>query len=225
MKNKRFVAVVPVYNESKYICKTVNNLKSISCIDEIVVIDDGSTDNTYSIIKNLSVKVIRLSKNKGKGNAIKEGIKGLDFDYIVLLDGDLGESVIEINKLIHSVVSNDSDVCIAKFPKSKTKGGFGLVKKFSKMAVFLHTGEKMDCIICGQRIYKRKVIEKMKYIPNRFGVELAMTVEAIRNDFKISIVNVDMKHRETGRNLKGFIHRGRQFFDIFKTFIFLYTIR
>lgn len=218
---KKVVAIVPVYNEEDFIVDTINNIKKIELIDEIIVVDDGSVDNTQEILKRLNVNFIRLEKNRGKGYAIKTAIKKIEFDYLVLIDGDLGKSSEEAKKLIIPAIQNEADVIIAKFKKAKKKGGFGLVKRLANKGVFHFTKENINSVLSGQRVYSKKVIDSIDFIPNRFGIEVAMTIEALKKGFRIKEVEVGMTHRETERNLKGFIHRGKQFFNILLTLIIL----
>lgn len=219
IKKGKVLAVIPAYNEEENILSTIDNVKSIDLIDEIVVVDDGSTDKTSQIVKDLDVKLITLEKNSGKGYAIKRAIETIDYEYLVLLDGDLGKSSGEVNKLIKPVLEDECDVTIAKFGKARKKGGFGLVKNLAKSGVYFYTGEKIDTTLSGQRVYKKEVVESINYIPDRFGIEVAMTVGTFRNKFRIKEVDVTMSHAETGRNLSGFIHRGRQFADILLTLV------
>lgn len=222
IKVGKLVAVVPVYNEADLIKDTIEGLKTIESIDEIVIVNDGSTDNTSKICKNLGVIVIDIESNQGKGYAIKKAIESISFDFLALVDGDLGKTSWEIEKLINPVINGEGDVSIAKFPKAEVKGGFGLVKGFAKKSVYYFTGVEIDTTLSGQRVYRKEVLDKIDYIPNRYGIELAMTVQTINNGFSIIEVPVTMKHRFTKRNLKGFIHRGKQFVDILKTSIILY---
>lgn len=215
----RIVAVIPAYNEENTIENTINALKKISLVDDIVVVDDGSSDNTWNIINEMNIQAIRLNENHGKGYAIKEALKKIDFNYLVLVDGDLGETSSEIEKLIYPVIENVVDVSIAKFPQPKKKGGFGFVKKLARYGVYKYTGTKINTSLSGQRVYNKKVIDNMCYIPDRFGVEVAMTVETLRMGYTVGEIDVNMSHRETGRSIRDFIHRGKQFLDIFVTLI------
>ncbi len=217
----KVVAVIPVYNEENFIKNTIENIKKIDIIDEIIVVDDGSTDRTQEIVKRLDVTFIRLEKNRGKGYAISEAIKNSNFDYLVMIDGDLGRTSDEVMKLILPAINREADVIIARFQKPKKKGGFGLVKNLANKGVYYYTGKNITSTLSGQRVYSREVIDSIDYIPNRFGVEVAMTVETLRRGFTIKEVDVQMTHRETGRNLEGFMHRGKQFFNILITLIIL----
>ncbi|MST99910.1 glycosyltransferase family 2 protein [Tissierella pigra] len=222
----RLVCVVPVYNESDLIVNTIESLKKIDLIDEIVVVNDGSQDNTLEVINSLDVSVINLEKNCGKGYAMRKAIETLKYDYIAFIDGDLGESSIQTEKLILPVINGEVDVSIAKFSDrstmTNTKGGFGIVKRFAKSGIYFFTKKEIDTSLSGQRVYKKQVIEKMNYIPDRYGIEVAMTIQTINNGFSIMEVPVTMNHRYSQRNLQGFIHRGKQFIDILKTFIVMY---
>ncbi len=229
LKDKKVVCVVPVYNEGDIIVDTIEGLKKIKYIDEILVVNDGSNDNTLDIIKTLNVSIIDLKKNHGKGYAMKKAIDTLDFNYIAFVDGDLGHTSIEVASLILPIISGEADVSIARFPEinrmTYTKGGFGILKKFSKKGVYYFTKKEMDTSLSGQRVYKKEVIDKIDYIPNRYGIEVAMTIQTINNGFSIIEIPVTMNHRYSQRNLKGNIHRGKQFFDILNTFIVLYFRR
>ncbi len=229
MKNGRLLAVVPVYNEGDKIGETISGLKKIDLIDEIVIVNDGSKDNTKEVIENLNVNTINLDKNYGKGYAMNRAIKNYEYDYIAFIDGDLGLTSFEIEKLIYPVVSNKVDFTIAKFPEARTitnrKGGFGFVKRLAKRGVYFYTKKEIDTSLSGQRVYRKEVMDIMDYIPNRYGIEVAMTIQALNGDFTFEEVPVKMSHRYTERNLKGFIHRGKQFLNILKTLIIMFFRR
>lgn len=229
LKKGKLVCVVPVYNEADLIVDTIENLKKIELIDEIVVVNDGSKDNTLEVANSLNVTVIDLGQNYGKGYAMKKAIDTLEYDYIAFVDGDLSDTSIQVESLISPVINGEADVSIAKFPRRKdvthTKGGFGGVKALAKKGVYFFTKKEIDTSLSGQRVYKKEVIDKIDYIPDRYGIEVAMTIQTINNGFNIIEVPVTMKHRYSQRNLEGFLHRGKQFRDILKTLIIMYFRR
>lgn len=221
MSKEKVVVVIPAYNEENTIGATIDSLLDIKLIDEIVVVDDGSIDRTSDIVRKRDVRLIRHDKNYGKGYAIKSALESIDYQFLVLVDADLGFSSKEIVKLIQPVLSYRADVTIARFKHATIKGGFGLVKNLSKYGIWAYTGKLLDTSLSGQRVYTKEVMEKIQYIPNDFGVEIAMTIGSIKGGFRIEEIEVEMTHRETGRNVKDFVHRGKQFFNIFKTLLIM----
>ena len=85
----KITALIPVYNEENTIEGVVSALKNNPLIDEILVVDDGSTDDSADLARGMGVWVISLGKNQGKGAALERGIKEIQSDIILMLDGDL----------------------------------------------------------------------------------------------------------------------------------------
>ncbi|SES70481.1 Glycosyltransferase involved in cell wall bisynthesis [Natronincola peptidivorans] len=211
---KRISAIIPVFNEEKKIEETLLEIKKIDVISKIYVVNDGSTDNTAEITSKINgIVLINCLSNNGKGAALKMGVKIAleESDIIIFLDGDLGKTVREANKLLEPIISNTTDVTIAKFPPAKKKGGLGFVKKLAKYGVYYYTGKKLDTVLSGQRAFKKSVLKSISLDYRGFEVELGMTIEILKKGFIIKEVDVNMVHNETGRDLQGFIHRGKQF--------------
>lgn len=213
--------IMPAYNEANKIKNTLENIYSIEEIDEIIVVDDGSSDNTSEIVSSIEskkIKLFKLEQNKGKGYALNYGLNIAmeNADIIGFLDADLGSSSKEVKKLIDSILNNEADVIIAKFPPAKKKGGLGFVKGLAKKSVLEMTGKELDAILSGQRLFKKEVLNKFDEIPFGYGVEVGMTIDILKYGYTIKEVLVNMTHSETGRDLKGFIHRGKQYYHIKK---------
>ena len=213
--------IIPAYNEEIRIKDTLESIKGINEINEIIVVDDGSTDKTTKIASEVNsekIIVLKLDKNRGKGYALNYGLKIAmkNADIIGFLDADLGSSAKEVKKIIDPMISGDADVVIAKFPPAKKKGGLGFVKGLAKNSVLEMTGVELDATLSGQRLFKKEVLEKFDEIPFGYGVEVGMTIDILKHGFKIREVLVNMTHNETGRDLKGFIHRGKQYYHIKK---------
>ena len=211
--------IIPAYNEENKIKDTLENIKDIEEISEIIVVDDGSSDNTSKVakeVKSPKITVITQDKNRGKGYALNNGLKIAmeKADIIGFLDADLGSSSKEVSKLITPILNNEADVIIAKFPPAKKKGGLGFVKGLAKSSVLEMTGVELDATLSGQRIFKKEVLEKFDEIG--YGVEVGMTIDILKYGYRIKEVLVNMTHSETGRDLQGFIHRGKQYYHIKK---------
>lgn len=213
--------VIPAYNEEDKIKETLGAIIGIESVNEIIVVDDGSTDNTENVAKSIvhdKIKVYRLNKNKGKGFALNFGMKiAMEKGNIIgFVDADLGDSAKDVEKLIKPIMNNESDVTIAKFPPAKKKGGLGFVKRLAKESVYEMTGVELESTLSGQRVFKKEVLEKFDRIPFGYGVEVGMTIDMLKQGYDIKEVLVNMTHSETGRDLKGFIHRGKQYYHIKK---------
>lgn len=211
--------VIPAYSEEKKISSTIRELKNIPEIKNIVVVDDGSSDKTYDVAKSEGVKVIKLERNYGKGYALNAGIKEIKEKIILTVDADLAENAREVKKLFVPILENRADVVIAKFKKTEGKSGFGLVKWITRWGIKKLTNLDLEFPLSGQRAIKREVIEKVGKFAERFGCETAFIIDAHRAGFRILEVETEMIQQATGRNLRGFIHRGRQFYDILKVLL------
>jgi glycosyltransferase involved in cell wall biosynthesis len=219
----RISVLIPAYNEEDNIQATLKGLGSFRetyCKEkgldlDILVIDDGSSDKTYEKALRSGAEAIKLEKNTGKGGALRAGIGKAQGDIVVFLDADLRESSEEVYKLVEPILSGDADVTIARFERVSGKG-FGLVKALAYYGIKLFTGKSFSSGLSGQRAFKRSVLESVKTIPDGFGIEVGMLIDILRKGFNVKEVKVSMTHDVTGRNLKGFLHRGTQFRDILK---------
>lgn len=213
--------IIPAYNEEGRIRDTLDGINNIDLVDEIVVIDDGSSDKTAELIKNYrSDKLVYFiqNPNQGKGKALEKGLElaNDNADIVVFLDADVGITSSEISKLIQPVLEDQCDVSIARFKPASKKGGMGFVKRLAKDSVYEITGFELNATISGQRAFKKEVISRFKHIPEGYGVEVGMTIDILKWGYRIKEIMVDMSHNETGRDLKGFIHRGKQYLHIKK---------
>ncbi|MDD4568739.1 MAG: glycosyltransferase family 2 protein [Tepidanaerobacteraceae bacterium] len=223
----KVAVLIPAFNEEKNIQKNLKGLKDFDLtycrehgIDlDILVIDDGSSDKTYIKASDTGCRVLRLKDNKGKGNALRKGLKQIDGDIVLFLDADLKESSREALKLVSPILKGEADVVIAKFKPLKSKKGFGFVKALAFYGIKLFTGKEITSALSGQRAFKKEVLDAIGTIPEGFGIEVGMLIDILKKGFIVKEVDVDMYHDVTGRDLKGFLHRGKQFLHIFKVLI------
>ncbi|MGE5583391.1 MAG: glycosyltransferase family 2 protein [Bacillota bacterium] len=207
-------ALIPAYNESKTIQATVQAIKETGLVNQIIVINDCSQDDTSRLAQEAGAEVLDLPRNLGKGGALNCGLSLAQGTIIALLDGDLGKTASEVAKLIEPVRSNKADLTIGRFPPAKKKGGFGLVTLLAKKGIRWFTGLEVSSPLSGQRVMRREVLDKVGPFESGFGVEVGLTIDVFRHGFRVKEVPVLMTHAETGRNLAGFVHRGHQFMDV-----------
>ena len=99
--------IIPAYNEEEGITNVITQLKVLSENHEILVVDDGSTDNTYKLASESGVKVIRHPYNKGYGAALKTGIRNAEADVVLFIDADGQHKLSDIEKLIQCIGEYD----------------------------------------------------------------------------------------------------------------------
>lgn len=204
--------IIPAYNEGNIIVKTLDALEKINYMAEIIVVDDGSTDNTTLISNRDGVRLISLVQNRGKGRAVEIGVNNSQGDIIVLLDADLGESAREIEKLTKPILSGEADLTIALL---KIKGGgVGLLRKFADFSLKSITGLTMEAPLSGQRAFKREILPLITPFYDGYGLEIGMDLLILKNNIRYKEVGCNFIHRVSGRDLAGFIHRGRQFKEV-----------
>lgn len=198
-------AIVPAYNEAKTIGRVLEILMNIKCLDEVIVVNDGSCDETPLIARNFKAKVIDLPQNMGKSTAVLIGVKNTDADIILMLDADLiGLKEIHIQSLLRPVLNEEIDMTIGIF-----KSGRGATDLAQKIAPFLS----------GQRALRREVFEKLeKYPVKEYGLEIALTLMAERENIRVKQVELlDLTHvmKEEKRGfLPGFLSRLKMYWDI-----------
>jgi len=108
---RRVAAIVPAYNEQETLAEVLAVLRSISLIDEVLVVSDGSTDETVAIARGMKLKTIHLRENHGKGTAMAVGVAHADADVLVFVDGDiLNLTAAMLEELIRPVLDGRSDM-------------------------------------------------------------------------------------------------------------------
>lgn len=211
--------IIPAYNEEERIGATVRSLVGLSWVDRILVIDDGSTDQTAAAASASGAEVISLPKNRGKAFAMKTGFEAMHTDIVVFLDGDITEGAEQARRLVTPICDGTAEVVIARLKMTSGKGGFGFVRKLAEKGLFFLTGHKLTSVLSGQRAFLSNILTADHFDYKGFGIEFGMTVDLIRRNRRIKEVDVEMKHQATGRDLRGFIHRFRQFVDILCVFL------
>ncbi|KPU44882.1 undecaprenyl-phosphate 4-deoxy-4-formamido-L-arabinose transferase [Oxobacter pfennigii] len=217
----KICAIIPLYNEEKYLYATITALGKIDLIDKIVVIDDGSTDNTWDIISSMEgIIKLKNGRNMGKSASLYNGVKSIDADIYAFLDGDLGESASKVEEMIQQVIKENLDMSIANIPETAGSGGMGLLRKFSRFSVKFFTGIDFPCPLSGQRVIRKSVLtnERVKF-HSGFGIETGMLIDAIRCGYKIGYIHINFRHRITKGDIKGYIHRSIQFKDVLLVFL------
>ena len=206
----RAVAVVPARDEEAMVGDTVQALRRLA-LDEVVVVDDGSTDGTSGAALAAGATVLRIPGHAGKGGAVEGAIDRLPpADVWLFADADLGTSAEGLGTLLDLVRSGRADMAVAIFPP-QAGGGMGSVKRASTAAIRLLTRYRAEAPLSGQRALTAACLAAVRPLAGGFGMETAMTIDAVRAGCQIVEIPVPgLTHRATGRSVGGFVHRGRQ---------------
>ena len=213
--SRRVVALVAARNETGRIGPGVSAL--LPLVDEVVVVDDGSTDATGSEASAAGATVLRSRGRNGKGGALEGALRRLEpADVWLLADGDLGATAAGLVRLVEVVSSGGADLAIAVLPPARA-GGFGLVKRTAAHLIRGQSGFRASEPLSGQRALTGHALEAVRPLASGFGVETAMTIDAVRAGLRVVEIPIEgLEHRATYRTPRGFLHRGRQGWDIAK---------
>jgi glycosyltransferase involved in cell wall biosynthesis len=215
---ERVVALVAALNEAESVAATVEAIGTITGVDEVVVVDGGSSDATVDEALRAGAKVLIAPWSAGgKGGALEGALTRIEpADIYLLLDADLGSTAKEAEVLLVAVKGGLADLAIGALPRQEGHGGFRLVKRTAKGVILGLAGFRTREPLSGQRAIRREVLEKVRPLAPGFGVEVAMTIDAVRAGFRVLEVPVAMEHAVTGRDLAGFLHRARQGRDLIR---------
>lgn len=208
-------ALVAARDEADRIRETVAAIRSIPGVDEVVVVDDHSGDRTAAAAAAAGAHVLVPPGHRGKGEALEGAIDRLGpADVWLLLDADLGATAAEAGALLEPVMAGRADLAIAAFPRDPRHGGFRLVKRLSAWLIRRLSGFAAAEPMSGQRAITAAALDAVRPLAGGFGVETAMTIDAVRLGLRVVEVPLPMSHRSTGRDVRGFLHRARQGRDV-----------
>jgi hypothetical protein len=209
-------ALVAAHDEADRIAATVAAVRSIPDVREVFVVDDGSTDGTGEAARLAGARVLRRDRRAGKGAALEAGLSWAPWPQVwLLVDGDLGVTAAGAAPLVREVIEGHADLAIGIVP-ARPGGGFGLVKRTSRWWIRRLCGFEPVEPLSGQRAVTASALAGCRPLASGFGVETAMTIDAVRAGLRVVEVPIDVSHRPTGRGVRGFAHRGRQGLDIFR---------
>jgi hypothetical protein len=193
--------LVAARDEDARIGATVARLREQFPSREVVVADDGSRDRTADAAREAGARVVALPR-LGKGQALSLAEREIASGPLLLCDADL---VGDLRPLSES----RSDLRIAALAR-KQGGGFGLAKGVSRRLIRLLSGYEAREPLSGQRLLSERCRKTVFPLAPGFGCETRMTIDAARAGLSISEATYPLEHRATGRDVAGFVQRGRQ---------------
>ena len=210
----RIVAGIPAYNEEKYIAKVV--LKAMRHVDEVIVVDDGSTDMTAEIAEKLGATVVRHPENRGYGAALAtifNEARRRSADILVILDADDQHDPDEIPKLVEPILRGEADIVIGSRFLGKTEQplwrqiGVKIITWLTKKAHRLppHITDAQS----GYRAYNSKAIQHIQPQDTSMGASIDVLLQAIRQGLRIVELPIIIRYHRDASTQNPVVHAAR----------------
>ncbi len=203
----KIAVIIPAYNEERTVGDIIRIVSQVPFVDETIVVDDGSTDNTAKVAESWGARVISLPENMGKGGAMVVGVNSTDADVVLFLDADLiGLQPLHVVDLLLPVIEGRAEMTVGIFEQGRLA---------TDLAQFIAP------FLSGQRAVKRDLFRQLSHLEmTRFGVEVALTRFA--KTAGISVVEVELKDmthvmkEEKLGVVRGFLARLKMYWEIAK---------
>jgi glycosyltransferase involved in cell wall biosynthesis len=216
--------VIPVYNEKDTIAEILHRVLTTGLANEIIVVDDGSTDGTAVVLGNLTeknVKVISVPKNRGKGAAVRTGIEAVKGDLILIQDADLEYDPRDIPALLKPIEENLADVVYgSRFlggPRRPTMYWHAVANRLLTFFTNIMYNNILTDMETGYKLFKREVLENIRIRSNSFDFEPEITAKMLKKKVRIFEVPITFNPRDYSDGKKiGFIDAVAAFWALLK---------
>lgn len=197
--------LIAARDEEARIAETVAALRSAFPDARVILANDGSRDGTAARAEAAGATVLRLPR-RGKGEALSAAERVAPPGPLLLCDADVTGD-------LRPLTGSEADLTIARFAQRRG-GGFGIAKRIAGALVRRLSGFDAREPLSGQRTLAPAARGACFPLAPGFGCETRMTIDAVRAGLSVAEVELHLAHRATGRDLAGFLHRGRQLRDI-----------
>jgi Glycosyl transferase family 2 len=219
--------IIAAKDEAARIVATVSAARRIAGVDLVIVVDDGSSDDTARLAGEAGALVLVHPRNRGKAAAMATGAKAVaDRDLgdptvsgrprqLLFIDADLEDSAANTALLLGPVRAGEADMTIAILPPQSTSGGgHGFVVRLARNGVERLTGWTPTQPLSGMRCLSREALEAASPLARGWGVEVGLTIDVLGAGMRVVEVPCELQHRVTGSTWQGQIHRARQYRDV-----------
>ncbi len=199
--HQKIFIVIPAYNEEKVVVDVINEVRN-SGYENIIAVDDGSSDNTFNVISSIpGITALRHKINRGKGAATKTGIEAaklLGADIIVTMDGDGQHDPEDIKKLVEIIIKEDIDVALGTREKNKQEMPF-LRKVYNftgNLITWYLYGLWVNDSQSGFRAYSRSAADAINTKSDRYEYDSEVIREIYVYKLKYKEVPINVKYTE-----------------------------
>jgi len=216
--------VIPVYNEKNTINEILQRVLNTGLVDEIVVIDDGSTDGTAEKLRKQSerkIQVINFPKNRGKGAAVRAGIEAVKGDLVLIQDADLEYDPRDIPTLLKPIEENLADVVYgSRFlggPRRPTMYWHAVANHLLTFMTNVLYNNILTDMETGYKLFKREVLQDIRIRSNSFDFEPEITAKLLKKKVRIFEVPITFNPRDYTDGKKiGFVDAVAAFWALLK---------
>ncbi|HQO09874.1 MAG TPA: glycosyltransferase family 2 protein [Clostridiales bacterium] len=195
MKEKNFRILIPAYNSERYIDDLFDRIEKMGLLDKVVVVNDGSKDNTVKICNNRGVTVLSNERNGGKGSALKKGFKFMvenNVEFFLTIDSDLQHDVKFIPEFIKKYEETGADIIVGnRLGETST---MPIERVFSNRTtsfiVSIISGCKIPDSQSGYRLIKTSALNDLTLTCDKFEMESEILIKAGRKGRKIDSVPI-----------------------------------
>lgn len=207
--------LIPTYNERKIISITIEEVRRALPGAEIVVVDDGSTDGTAAVVENIKIPEVRLigsDKHRGKGSAVRHGIKHITRPLTAQIDADLQFLPQEIPNLLEPILANEADIVFgsrylnaANIEKDSVAFPKRIASAITSILVSLICLRRYSDVFAGMKAWKTEVMRDIDLKIDNFGYEAEIAIIARKKKYRVVEVPVTYKKRIFGESKIKFV--------------------
>lgn len=186
--DKKVSVVIPAFNEEKSIIHVIKTARKVDSISEIIVVDDGSVDNTYNLVSQCDdVILLKHPNNKGKGSAMKTGLKRVTNDVVLFLDADLSEiNQYQIEAILKPILDGEADITKTKF---KREAGRVTELTAKPLLQFFFPELNFDQPLSGQFASIKSFLDRID-LEHDYGVDIGIVLDADAMGMRIQEVDI-----------------------------------
>jgi glycosyltransferase involved in cell wall biosynthesis len=212
MRKPSLSIIIPVFNEERTIAEIIRRVRALPYPQEIIVVDDASTDATARIVRKYAgaqLKLVQLASNQGKGAALQAGIRVAKKDIVVIQDADLEYDPADLPELIAPIADGEADVVYgSRFLTTKQRRVLffwhSVVNQFITLACNCFSNLNLTDIETGYKVFRREFVQALRLREKRFGFEPEVTIKLARRQARFFEVGISYHGRtyQEGKKVK-----------------------
>ena len=223
MNKSKISIIIPVYNEADAIGDLVLQIRSLYPDVEVIVINDGSSDDSAAVAGNAGAFVYSHPYNMGNGAAIKSGIRIASGDILVFIDGDFQHDPEDIGKMLEYFPDYDM-VVGARSMRGQASFGRALGNKAYNWLASYVAKFKIQDLTSGFRVVKADIARQFLYLlPNTYSYPTTLTLGVLRNGRSLKYIPIHIQKRKTGKSNISLFRDGVRFLMIITKICTLYS--